>query len=126
MTIYIYIYFSYITFKIKYSNIIFSFCIYRKCHLISFYFSFFYLLFLSRLGDYIGLPIAPSHTNLILMILTLKLSGLAFEINDSINAPADDIQGINSEAMKNIGFLDVFHYGFGYMGLMTGMNFCNT
>ncbi|XP_016913652.1 lysophospholipid acyltransferase 7 [Apis cerana] len=92
----------------------------KKCHLVSFYFSFFYLLFLSRLGDYIGLPIAPSHTNLILMILTLKLSGLAFEINDSINAPIDDIQGINSEAMKNIGFLDVFHYGFGYMGLMTG------
>lgn len=56
------------------------------------------------------------------MILTLKLSGLAFEINDSINAPIDDIQGINSEAMKNIGFLDVFHYGFGYMGLMTGNN----
>ncbi|XP_076656148.1 membrane bound O-acyltransferase domain containing farjavit [Halictus rubicundus] len=93
----------------------------KKCHLASFFFSFFYLLFIFRLGEYIGLPESPSHTNLVLMILTLKLSGLAFEINAaSTQSPDDDPQGVNSEAIKNIGFVDVFHYGFSYMGVLTG------
>ncbi|OAD53371.1 Lysophospholipid acyltransferase 7 [Eufriesea mexicana] len=88
----------------------------KKCHLVSFFFSFFYLLVISRLGDYIGLSVPLTHTNLILMILTLKLSGLAFEINASINPPADDSEGIMSDALKNVNILDVFHYGFSYMG----------
>ncbi|KAK9302226.1 hypothetical protein QLX08_005675 [Tetragonisca angustula] len=92
----------------------------KKCHIVSFIFSFFYLLVICRLGDYIGLPVPANHTNLILMILTLKLSGLAFELNASINPPVNDLEGVQNEAMKNVGFLDVFHYGFGYMGLLTG------
>ena len=92
----------------------------KKSHIVSFIFSFFFLLVISRLGDYIGLPVPSTHTNLILMILTLKLSGLAFELNAAINPPADDPEGVDNEAIKNVGFLDVFHYGFGYMGLLTG------
>lgn len=92
----------------------------KKCHLASFYFSFFYLLILSRLGDYVGLSIPPTHTNLILMILTLKISGLAFEVNSANDPPSDDLEGVSSEALKNVGILDVFHYGFSYMGLLTG------
>lgn len=54
------------------------------------------------------------------MILTLKLPGLAFEINSAATAPADDAQGVNSDALKKISFMDVIHYSFGYMGVLTG------
>lgn len=54
------------------------------------------------------------------MILTLKLPGLAFEINAAATASNDDIQGANSDALKNIGFMDVIHYSFSYMGVLTG------
>jgi len=53
------------------------------------------------------------------MILTLKLSGLAFEINSAATAPAND-EGANSDALKKINFMDVIHYSFGYMGVLTG------
>ncbi|XP_026670048.1 lysophospholipid acyltransferase 7 [Ceratina calcarata] len=94
----------------------------KLCHLASFYFSFFYLLFVSRLGDYVGLPVVSTHTNLILMIMTLKISGLAFEINaaDGRDDAQDDVEGVSSKALKNVGITDVFHYGFSYMGLLTG------
>ncbi|EFN78811.1 lysophospholipid acyltransferase 7 [Harpegnathos saltator] len=92
----------------------------KKCHLVSLFFSFFYLLVIFRLGDYFGLPSPPTHTNLVVMILTLKLPGLAFEINNAATASNDDIQGINSEALKSISFMDVIHYSFGYMGVLTG------
>lgn len=92
----------------------------KKCHLVSLYFSFFYLLVIFRLGDYFGLPSPPTHTNLVVMILTLKLPGLAFEINSAATAPTDDAQGANSNALKKINFMDVIHYSFGYMGVLTG------
>ncbi|XP_053998705.1 lysophospholipid acyltransferase 7 [Hylaeus anthracinus] len=92
----------------------------KKCHLASIFFSFFYLLIIFRLGDCVGLPTSPSHTNLVLMILTLKLSGLAFEINVASSTPPNDAEGANSEAIQNVGFVDVFHYGFSYMGILTG------
>ncbi|XP_029673478.1 lysophospholipid acyltransferase 7 isoform X2 [Formica exsecta] len=54
------------------------------------------------------------------MILTLKLPGLAFEINSAATAPSNDIQGANSDAFKKIAFMDVIHYSFSYMGVLTG------
>lgn len=54
------------------------------------------------------------------MILTLKLPGLAFEINNAATAPDDDVQGSSSEALKSISFMDVIHYSLGYMGVLTG------
>ncbi|XP_077263680.1 membrane bound O-acyltransferase domain containing farjavit isoform X2 [Temnothorax americanus] len=92
----------------------------KKCHLVSLYFSFFYLLVIFRLGDYFGLSSPPTHTNLVVMILTLKLPGLAFEINSAATAPADDAQGANSDALKKVNFMDIIHYSFGYMGVLTG------
>lgn len=59
---------------------------------------------------------------MIQMMLTLKLVGLAFEINSAATAPPDDPTGIKSPAFDKIEFLDVFHYGFGYVGLLTGNN----
>lgn len=54
------------------------------------------------------------------MILTIKLPGLAFEINSAATAPSNDIQGAKSDALKKIGFMDVIHYSFSYMGVLTG------
>ncbi|KAM0727914.1 Lysophospholipid acyltransferase 7 [Formica fusca] len=92
----------------------------KKCHLVSLYFSFFYLLVIFRFSDYFGLPNPSTHTNLVVMILTLKLPGLAFEINSAATAPSNDIQGANSDAFKKIAFMDVIHYSFSYMGVLTG------
>jgi len=58
---------------------------------------------------YFGLPSSPTHTNLVVMILTLKLSGLAFEINSAATAPANDAEGANSDALKKINFMDVLY-----------------
>ncbi|XP_043491175.1 lysophospholipid acyltransferase 7 [Polistes fuscatus] len=93
----------------------------KICHLASLFFSFFYLLIIFRLGHLVGMPVPPAHTNLVQMILTLKLSGLAFEINSAaaMKLP-DDPQGVNSMALKKISFMDVFHYGLSYMGVLTG------
>lgn len=92
----------------------------KKSHLVSFGFSFFYLLGVFRLGHLVGIPPAPTHTNLIVMMMTLKLPGLAFELNNALFAPEDDIQGANSEALKKVTFLDVFHYSYSYMAVLTG------
>ncbi|EZA61452.1 hypothetical protein DMN91_003662 [Ooceraea biroi] len=92
----------------------------KKCHVTSLYFSFFYLLVIFRLGEYFGLPEPPTHTNLVMMILTLKLPGLAFEINSAATAPTDDAEGVNSDAFKKIRFMDVIHYSFAYIGVLTG------
>ena len=51
----------------------------RKCHIYSFAWCFSYLTFF-RLSGWLGLPPPPSHTNAIILILTLKLVGLAFEV----------------------------------------------
>lgn len=79
---------------------------FRKCHIVSFVFTFLYLFFF-RTTEYFGIPYAPGHTNLVQMILTLKLVGLAFEVNTS----AEKVQP---------SFLDVFHYAFNYIGVLTG------
>ncbi|XP_066601375.1 lysophospholipid acyltransferase 7 isoform X2 [Prorops nasuta] len=91
----------------------------RICHLVSFYFSCFHLLVICRLG-WFGIPIPPGHTNLIMMILTLKVPGMAFEVNSARQATEDDPQGLKNESLQNIGVLDVFHYAFSYMGVLTG------
>jgi hypothetical protein len=61
----------------------------------------------------LGLPVPPAHTNAIIMILTLKLVGLAFEIHDSKDAAS----GKNTLVPS---FLDVYHYSFCHAGLITG------
>jgi len=50
------------------------------------------------------------------MILTLKLIGLAFEVHDS--------DGMKSQTVKYAGVnpstLDIFHYSFSHVGILTG------
>jgi lysophospholipid acyltransferase 7 len=77
----------------------------RSCHLVSFVWCFTYLLFY-RVSWMFGLPSPPNHTSAVIMILTLKLVGLAFEVHDS-NEPVPSLE-------------DQFHYGFNHVGLITG------
>lgn len=56
------------------------------------------------------------------MILTLKLPGLAFEINSAGTASSNGSREEICEALKSVGFMDVIHYSFGYMGVLTGKN----
>ncbi|XP_017785549.1 PREDICTED: lysophospholipid acyltransferase 7 [Nicrophorus vespilloides] len=81
----------------------------RKCHLISFAFSFLYLLFF-RTTEYFGIPYPPDHTNLIQMMLTLKMVGLALELNNG----EDDIKE------DTLTIEEIFHYSFNYIGVLTG------
>lgn len=45
----------------------------QKAHLLTFGFNFGYLLFF-RMTEYFGIPAPPGHTNLIQMMMTLKVS----------------------------------------------------
>lgn len=45
---------------------------FRHCHILSFFFTFGYLIFF-RMTTYFGIPYPPNHTNLIQMMVTLKV-----------------------------------------------------
>ena len=101
----------------------------KTCHLVSLIWCFTYLLFY-RLSSYFGLPSPPSHTNAIIMILTLKLVGLAFEVHDSAKEGKDSLvkdEGEENETSQHEktsssvpSLEDQFHYGFNHVGLITG------
>ncbi|KDR10082.1 Lysophospholipid acyltransferase 7 [Zootermopsis nevadensis] len=97
----------------------------RKCHIVSFFFTFAYLFFF-RTTQYFGIPYPPAHTNMIQMIVTLKVAGLAFEVHNTA-AAAKEKEHDDSAAFAKLeaaevhpSFQDVFHYTFCYIGIMTG------
>ncbi|CAD6997890.1 lysophospholipid acyltransferase 7 [Ceratitis capitata] len=111
----------------------------RNGHLITFCIMFGYLIFF-RLAHIFGLPNYPGHTNMIQMVLTLKVSGVAFEKTDAWKKlqkrekeiaerqnnegaktaePLVEITDYDVE-LQNIGFLEIFHYCFNYIGVLTG------
>jgi len=109
---------------------------YTKCHLYSFAWCFSYLTFF-RLAGWLGLPEPPPHTNAIILILTLKLVGLAFEVHDT--EVRRSLKAVQSDAITDgtiekdkvytatTKFGDVtpslsgmFHYTLGHVGLITG------
>jgi len=108
---------------------------YTQCHLYSFAWCFSYLTFF-RLSGWLGLPEPPPHTNAIILILTLKLVGLAFEFHDTAvrNAvkakieTAHEVEGA-SATIKNAKAIfgdvtpslsGIIHYTLGHVGLITG------
>ncbi|KAK9885176.1 hypothetical protein WA026_010685 [Henosepilachna vigintioctopunctata] len=95
----------------------------KICHKVSFVFSFLYLFFF-RTTSYFGIPYPPAHTNLVQMILTLKIVGLAFEVNRSYVNSKDHGENKDVEEKDynkiNPGYVDIFHYCFNYMGVLTG------
>ncbi|XP_060859646.1 lysophospholipid acyltransferase 7 [Metopolophium dirhodum] len=99
----------------------------RRCHILSFLFTFGYLIFF-RMTTYFGIPYPPAHTNLIQMMLTLKLVGLSFEVHDSylIKLKQKDAKCDAEKKFKTIcqpSILEVFHYAFCYVGILTGPYF---
>ncbi|XP_049853119.1 lysophospholipid acyltransferase 7 isoform X1 [Schistocerca gregaria] len=95
----------------------------RSSHLINLAFLFGYLLFF-RNTIYFGIPYPPPHANLVQMILTLKLSGLAFEKNDSesknVSEKSSDKLELQQQEEINYDGLEIFHYAFCYVGVLTG------
>ncbi|XP_067006085.1 lysophospholipid acyltransferase 7 isoform X2 [Anabrus simplex] len=92
----------------------------------SFAFQFSYLLFF-RTTVYFGIPYPPGHTNLVQMMITLKLVGLAFEAHDSATKHSkvneSESSAVSAEKEATIidpGFWDIFHYAFCYVGVLTG------
>lgn len=97
-------------------------------------------LFFFRSVTYLGWEAPPGHTNMIQMILTLKLVGLAFEVNTaytkskeigqakkdedtlSEKKPSDSLTE-NEKALLKLDMLDILHYTFNYVGILTGPYF---
>lgn len=79
-----------------------------------------YLLFF-RIVDVFNLPIPGGHTNMLQMILTLKIIGFAFEKN-SVATKIKEKKDLNSaeREIQNCTIMDVVHYCFNYIGLLTG------
>lgn len=93
---------------------------FRIRHIAAFFFSFFYLFAIFRLSDWYGTTVPSTHANLILMMMTLKYAGLGFEIKNAAQEFKDDSTSESFKALNNVGFFDVIHYGFSYMGILTG------
>lgn len=107
-----------------------------KCHLVAFLVMFVYLTFF-RLVDVFGLHEAPGHTNMIQMLLTLKVAGVGFEKSASwkklqqrekelIDKKPTDEGGQLVEItdydveIQEISMTEIFHYVFNYIGILTG------
>ncbi|KAH8357001.1 hypothetical protein KR200_011893 [Drosophila serrata] len=106
-----------------------------KCHLVTFFAMFGYLVFFRMFDFYLGIP---GHTNMIQMILTLKVSGIAFEKTASWKRlqardeqkKNDDQRDVNKESLIEITDYDedlqtltaaeIVHYSFNYIGVLTG------
>uniref|UniRef100_T1JBR7 Lysophospholipid acyltransferase 7 n=1 Tax=Strigamia maritima TaxID=126957 RepID=T1JBR7_STRMM len=99
----------------------------RHCYIYSFIFSFVYLAF-SRSMHLIGLTSEPIPQQLlaIQMMHVLKMVGLAFEVRDTQTKTIGKTKMSDLEyrcCRVNPGFMDVFHYSFCYIGLITGPYF---
>ncbi|KAK9500873.1 hypothetical protein O3M35_002048 [Rhynocoris fuscipes] len=107
------------------ANAIIIKCLSKKIiHKVSFAFSFAYLFFF-RNTILFGIPYPPAHLNLIQMIMTLKLIGLAFELHDTNKGLKEERKDAEFEAMKipEPSFSDIVHYSLCYVGVLTGPYF---
>ncbi|XP_038069077.1 lysophospholipid acyltransferase 7-like [Patiria miniata] len=102
----------------------------RKCHLWSFAFNFTYLL-LFRLGYLIGLSVPTGFSNVVQLLLTLRLVGISFEIKDSYTAKARARDASINHNQQNgkpryeaiiqePSIADICHYSYCYIGLFSG------
>lgn len=90
-------------------------------------------LIIFRLSSKFGLKGSSGQTNLIEMIIVLRVVGVAFEMNGSWLAMAKKKEQESSEKesepkakdddfveLINPESIDLFHYCFNYIGLLTG------
>ncbi|XP_050739721.1 lysophospholipid acyltransferase 7-like [Eriocheir sinensis] len=100
------------------------------CHVVSFWFSFGYLLF-CRLSHYIGLTMTPPHTNAVQMMITLKLIGICFEVHDTWKKRGELKKEEDKDKKAQLEMelrheevepspMDICHYAFCYIGVLTG------
>ncbi|XP_042217763.1 lysophospholipid acyltransferase 7-like isoform X3 [Homarus americanus] len=100
------------------------------CHAISFWWSFSYLLFF-RVCHYIGVEMAPGHTNAVQMMITLKLIGICCEVHDTWRKRGEAKKEEDKEKKAQLELelkyeevdpspMDIFHYAFCYVGVLTG------
>ena len=89
-------------------------------HAFSFLAQFAYLIFF-RTCDHVGLPTPPAHTNAVMMIMTIKLIGVALEIAESRKtATGEDDAAKQWYKSVDPGPIDIFHYVFCHAGVLTG------
>ncbi|XP_068154556.1 lysophospholipid acyltransferase 7 [Drosophila tropicalis] len=105
-----------------------------KCHLVTFVVMFGYLVFFRLFDFYLSIP---GHTNMIQMLLTLKVSGIAFEKTASwkrLKARDEQTQNekrdVNSETtieitdydveVQQLSAAEIVHYSLNYIGVLTG------
>jgi len=101
-------------------NSLFIFFLDKKVvHIASFTFSFLYLLFF-RMTEYFGIPYPPPHTNLVQMILTLKIVGLAFEVHDTHVQKSNPPPDYEFTKVEPPSLVDILEYSFCYVGVLTG------
>ncbi|XP_023941965.2 lysophospholipid acyltransferase 7 [Bicyclus anynana] len=111
----------------------------KKCHIFAFFFMFSYLI-VFRLSSSFSTKGPSGQTNLIEMIIVLRVVGVAFEINGSwlaMTQPKKEKELPGKEVTQNVAenrppkdddfveiinpdFMDLFHYVFNYIGLLTG------
>ncbi|GIY14371.1 lysophospholipid acyltransferase 7 [Caerostris darwini] len=92
------------------------------CHVISFIFCFTYLIFL-RTSEYFGIPSPPEVTCTAMMIMVLKMVGLAYEVNiHALKLASTDESDKLKEIYSRINpsFFDIFQYSFCYAGILVG------
>ncbi|XP_017111466.1 lysophospholipid acyltransferase 7 [Drosophila elegans] len=105
-----------------------------KGHLVTFAVMFGYLVIFRLFDFHLGIP---GHTNMIQMILTLKVSGIAFEktaawkrLQARDEQKKNDQRDVNQESLVEITDYDedlqtltaveILHYSFNYIGVLTG------
>ncbi|XP_039753969.1 lysophospholipid acyltransferase 7-like [Pararge aegeria] len=107
----------------------------KTCHVFTFFFMFGYLM-VFRLTNHFSSKGPSGQTNLIEMIIVLRVVGVAFEINGSWLAMIESRKKEKNPTEKesesqpardddfvefiNPSFVDLFHYCFNYIGLLTG------
>ncbi|XP_035207210.1 lysophospholipid acyltransferase 7-like isoform X2 [Stegodyphus dumicola] len=79
------------------------------------------VLHVKRTSEYFGIPSPPEITNTALMIMVLKMVGLAYEINISCLKQKSDVKEPYLHQIPT--FLDIIQYSFCYVGIFVGPYF---
>ncbi|XP_033105067.1 lysophospholipid acyltransferase 7-like isoform X2 [Anneissia japonica] len=109
------------------NSLIIKFSNKRHCPTLSFVFVFTYLAFF-RTTHYFGLPAPTSFSNVVQLLLTLRMVGIAFEVQDSWKAKEEisksEKKDVDNRTLMAVidtpGMLDVFMYAYCYIGILTG------
>ncbi|KAF2902103.1 hypothetical protein ILUMI_04091 [Ignelater luminosus] len=102
----------------------------RYCHLVSFTYTFIHLLFTRAhiSSTYFGNPFLPYHATVTEMMMTLKLVGLAFDVNHEyllkkkLRTNTETSEEFEKDFI-NPNCMDMFHYTFSFMGIIAGPHY---